>query len=91
VLFVDERNVPLGSTDSNYRAAHEELLRKVPVPASQILAIKEGLPVAHAATHYAGACAAPVHSLLSASHHPKFRCSSLAMYPHSSRSWLRSG
>ena len=29
VLFVDERNVPLGSDDSNYKAAHQELLRKV--------------------------------------------------------------
>ena len=29
VLFVDERNVPLASDDSNYKAAHQELLRKV--------------------------------------------------------------
>ena len=29
VLFVDERNVPLSSDDSNYKAAHAELLRKV--------------------------------------------------------------
>ncbi|KAI7837306.1 hypothetical protein COHA_008821 [Chlorella ohadii] len=54
VLFVDERNVPLSSDDSNYKAAHAELLRKVPVPANQVLAIKEGLPVQQAATHYAG-------------------------------------
>ena len=29
VLFVDERNVPLGSDNSNYKAAYQELLRKV--------------------------------------------------------------
>ncbi len=29
MLYVDERNVPLGSADSNHRAAHEQLLRKV--------------------------------------------------------------
>lgn len=29
VIFVDERNVPLASDDSNYKAAHAELLRKV--------------------------------------------------------------
>lgn len=29
VLYVDERNVALGSADSNHRAAHEQLLRKV--------------------------------------------------------------
>lgn len=54
VLWVDERNVPLSSDDSNYRAAHDQLLSKVPVPASQVLAIKEGLPVSQAAIHYAG-------------------------------------
>ncbi|KAL4458977.1 hypothetical protein ABPG75_013842 [Micractinium tetrahymenae] len=54
VLYVDERNVPLGSADSNHRAAHEQLLRKVPIPSSQVLTLKEGLPVAQAATHYAG-------------------------------------
>jgi 6-phosphogluconolactonase len=54
VVFVDERVVPLSSADSNYRAAHEELLRKVPVPSSHVLAIKEGLSPAHTAEHYAG-------------------------------------
>ncbi|PSC76319.1 putative 6-phosphogluconolactonase chloroplastic [Micractinium conductrix] len=54
VIFVDERNVPQSSDDSNHKAAHAELLRKVPVPASQVLALKEGLPVGQAATHYAG-------------------------------------
>jgi 6-phosphogluconolactonase len=54
VLFVDERNVPLGSEDSNYRAAHQQLLRRVPIPSNQVLALKEGLPVAQAAAHYEG-------------------------------------
>ncbi|EFN53186.1 hypothetical protein CHLNCDRAFT_36534 [Chlorella variabilis] len=54
VLYVDERNVPLSSPDSNHAAAHAQLLRKVPVPASQVLTLKEGLPVAQAAVHYEG-------------------------------------
>ena len=54
VVFVDERVVPLSSPDSNFRAAAEELLRKVPVPSSHVLAIKEGLPAAQAAEHYTG-------------------------------------
>jgi 6-phosphogluconolactonase len=54
VVFSDERNVALSSPDSNYHAAHEELLRKVPIPSSHVLAIKEGLPVDQAAEHYAG-------------------------------------
>lgn len=29
VLFVDERNVPLSSDDSNYKGAQQELLSKV--------------------------------------------------------------
>ena len=51
---MDERNVPLSSPDSNHAAAHAQLLRKVPVPASQVLTLKEGLPVAQAAVHYEG-------------------------------------
>lgn len=54
VVFVDERVVPLSSPDSNFAAAQEALLRKVPIPASHVLAIKEGLPAAQAAEHYAG-------------------------------------
>ena len=54
VFFVDERVVPLSSPDSNYAAAQEALLRKVPIPASHIIPIKEGLPAAQAAEHYAG-------------------------------------
>lgn len=54
MLFVDERNVPLGSEDSNYRAAHEQLLRRVPIPGNQVVTLKEGLPVAQAAAHYEG-------------------------------------
>ena len=54
VLFVDERNVPHASPDSNYRGAAEALLRRAPVPSSQVLALREGLPVEQAAAHYAG-------------------------------------
>lgn len=54
VLFADERNVPHSSPDSSYKAVAEELLSKVPVPAGQVLAIQEGLPVDQAATQYAG-------------------------------------
>lgn len=54
VLFSDERVVPLSSEDSNFKAAAEEFLNKVPVPSSRILRIKEGLTVEQAAEHYAG-------------------------------------
>ena len=54
VMFVDERVVSLSSPDSNYAAAQESLLRKVPIPASHVITIKEGLPTAQAAEHYAG-------------------------------------
>ncbi len=54
VFFVDERVVPLSSPDSNYAAAQESLLRKVPIPASHIISIKEGLPASQTAEHYAG-------------------------------------
>ena len=54
VLFVDERNVSHSSPDSNYLAAKQQFLDKVPIPASHIIAIKEGLPTAQAAEHYAG-------------------------------------
>lgn len=54
VVFVDERNVSHSSPDSNYAAAKEHFLGKVPIPASHIIAIKEGLPTPQAAEHYAG-------------------------------------
>lgn len=54
IIFVDERVVPLSSPDSNYRAAHDEFLRKVPIPSSHIITIKEDLPADLAAEHYAG-------------------------------------
>jgi len=54
VLFSDERVVPLSSEDSNFKAAAEEFLNKVPVPSSRILRIKEGLTVEQAAEHYTG-------------------------------------
>ncbi|KFM28048.1 putative 6-phosphogluconolactonase 1 [Auxenochlorella protothecoides] len=54
VLFADERNVAHDSPDSNLLAAREGLLSKIPVPAKQVLAIREGVGAALAATHYAG-------------------------------------
>lgn len=54
VLFADERNVAHDSPDSNLLAAREGLLSKIPVPAEQVLAIREGVSAQLAATHYAG-------------------------------------
>ena len=54
VFFSDERVVSLSSPDSNYKAAADEFLSKVPIPSSQIIKIKEGLPATQAAEHYAG-------------------------------------
>ncbi|CAL5229687.1 g13056 [Coccomyxa viridis] len=54
VFFVDERNVPHSHPDSNFKGADEALLSKAPIPREQIHAIKEKLPVAEAATEYAG-------------------------------------
>jgi 6-phosphogluconolactonase len=36
VYFADERAVPPDHADSNYRAAHETLLSRVPIPPSQV-------------------------------------------------------
>lgn len=55
VVWADERNVPHDSPDSNYKGAVDALLGRVGIPASQVLAIQEGLPVAQAATAYEGA------------------------------------
>jgi len=54
VLFSDERNVSLSSSDSNYKGAEDEFLSKVPIPSSQILKLKEGLTAGQAAEQYAG-------------------------------------
>lgn len=54
VFFVDERNVPHDSLDSNYKGAHEALLGRVGIPAEQVFAIHEHLPVEQAATNYEG-------------------------------------
>lgn len=54
VFFVDERVVPLSHEDSNYKAAAEELLRRVPIPSSHVVTIKEGLSAEQTAEHYAG-------------------------------------
>lgn len=54
VFYVDERNVPHTSHDSTHKGAMESLLSKVPIPASNIHAILEGLPVEGAALNYEG-------------------------------------
>jgi len=54
VLFVDERNVSHANPDSNYKAAKEAILARCGVPEAQIIKIGEDLPVAQAATAYAG-------------------------------------
>jgi 6-phosphogluconolactonase len=54
IFFVDERNVPLSSADSNYKGAQDALLGRVGIPADQVFAIQEGLSVQQAATNYEG-------------------------------------
>ncbi|KAF6266655.1 kinesin family member 6 [Scenedesmus sp. NREL 46B-D3] len=64
VFFVDERNVPLASADSNYKGAQDALLGRVGVPPSQVFAIQEGLSVQQAATNYEGRLLGLPHSVL---------------------------
>ncbi len=52
VFWGDERCVPPDHPDSNYRLAHEMLLRNVPVPAEQIHRIHGELSPAEAARTY---------------------------------------
>lgn len=54
VVYVDERNVAHSSADSNHGAAQQAALGGSAIPAAQVLAIKEGLPVGQAAIEYAG-------------------------------------
>lgn len=54
VFWVDERNVPHDSPDSNYKGCQEALLGRVGIPAEQVFAIQEGLPVKQAAVNYEG-------------------------------------
>lgn len=54
IFFVDERNVPHGDADSTYRLVNEVLLSKVPIPAANVFAIGENLPVDLAASNYEG-------------------------------------
>eukprot|EP00775_Hariotina_reticulata_P000649 gene649-942_t len=54
VFWVDERNVPHSSPDSNFKGAQVALLGRVGIPASQVFAIQEGLPVDQAAVNYEG-------------------------------------
>lgn len=53
VYFGDERSVPPDHPDSNFRLAHERLLSRVPVPATQVHRIAGERPAAQAAVEYA--------------------------------------
>jgi len=52
VFFGDERHVPPGHPDSNYRMANEALLSKVPLPPANVHRIHAELGAARAATKY---------------------------------------
>ncbi len=54
IFYVDERNVPHTSPDSTHKGATEQFLSKVPIPAANIFAILENVPVEQAATNYEG-------------------------------------
>lgn len=54
IFFVDERNVPHDSPESNLKAVQDALLSKVPIPTSQVHGIAEGLSVREAAVNYEG-------------------------------------
>lgn len=54
VFYVDERNVAHSSADSNHKGATDSLLSKVAIPAANVHAITEGLPVDGAALNYEG-------------------------------------
>ena len=54
IFYVDERNVPLTSEDSNFKGTTDSLLSKTSIPASQVFALAEGLPVHQAAINYEG-------------------------------------
>src|SRR4051812_35295153 len=52
IFWGDERPVPPDHPDSNYRMAHDALLRHVPIPPSQIFRIEGEKPPAQAAWDY---------------------------------------
>src|SRR5947209_6796093 len=52
IFFGDERHVPPGHPDSNYRMANESLLSKVPIPAGNIHRIRTELDPESAASDY---------------------------------------
>ncbi|KAL6762174.1 glucosamine-6-phosphate isomerases/6-phosphogluconolactonase-domain-containing protein [Haematococcus lacustris] len=54
IYYVDERNVPHTSPDSNHKGACTAFLSKVPIPAANQHAILENVPVDQAAKHYEG-------------------------------------
>ncbi|HTV82781.1 MAG TPA: 6-phosphogluconolactonase [Acidobacteriaceae bacterium] len=55
VFWVDERCVPPGHPESNYGAARELLLEKVPLPPEHVIRIEGELPPAEAAARYESA------------------------------------
>lgn len=52
VFWSDERKVPLDHPDSNYKAAREEVLSKVPIPAGQVHTINDKLSIEAVADDY---------------------------------------
>lgn len=52
IWWTDERDVPAGHADSNYRMAHEALLAHVPLPAGNIHRMQTELGSEQAAAHY---------------------------------------
>ena len=53
VFWGDERHVPPGHADSNYRMANEAMLSRAPIPSTKVHRIKSELPNAsHAANEY---------------------------------------
>ena len=78
VFWGDERCVPPDHPDSNFRMAQEELLSKVPIPASQIHRMPAELPDHDAA---AQAYAAEIQRLFGTSGIPHFDLIQLGMGP----------
>ena len=85
VFYVDERNVPHSSPDSNHKGALQAFLSQVPIPPANIVAIAQGLPVEAAAADYQARLAALPPSVLprNAAGLPVFDLMLLGMGPDS--------